>query len=93
MNSTDIRRVFDDTAYVRVGGSAEEKRCAEYLVNHLAQRGLNATLEPFEVDMAAIKEATLTVDGEDIPCKGYLGAAPARWRRRLSICAARMLFH
>jgi hypothetical protein len=74
MNSTDIRRVFDDTAYVRVGGSAEEKRCAEYLVNHLAQKGLNATLEPFEVDMAAIREATLTVDGVDIPCKGYLGA-------------------
>ena len=34
----------------------------------------NVVLEPFEVDMATIKEAKLIVDGAEIPCKGYLCA-------------------
>lgn len=74
MDRADMNRVFEDTAYVRVGGSAEEKRCAEYLQAYLAQRGLEAQLEPFEVDMAEMREASLTVDGEEVPCKGYLCA-------------------
>lgn len=74
MNTSDIRKVLDDTAYIRVGGSAQEKRCAEYLAQHLKDRGMQATLEPFEVDMAAIQEARLTLDGMEVPCKGYLSA-------------------
>lgn len=74
MNKSDIRKVLDDTAYVRVGGSPEEKRCAQYLAQHLLDRGMQATLEPFPVDMASIQEARLMVDGQDIPCKGYLCA-------------------
>ena len=36
--------------------------------------GLTAELEPFDVDMANIKKAVLTVDGKEITCKGYLCA-------------------
>ncbi len=67
-----IDQLFLDTAYVRMGGSAEELRCAEYLRDKCAEMGLSAHLEAFEVDMATMKHASLMADGEEIPCKGYL---------------------
>ena len=70
----DIMKIFEETAYVRMGGSAEELRCAEYLKAQVASLGLEATIEPFQVQMANIEEATLIVDGKQIPCKGYRNA-------------------
>ena len=67
-------KIFKDTAYVRMGGSAEELRAAEYLKSKCAEFGLEATIEGFEVDMATMKTATLIVDGKSITCKGYLNA-------------------
>ena len=69
-----IDRILADTAYVRTGGSAEELKCARYLADCCAKLGLEARLEPFEVDMATMYEAALFCDGEEIPCKGYLCA-------------------
>ena len=74
MDSKQIMDIFQDTAYVRTGGSPEELKCAEYLVGKCAEMGLRAGLEAFEVEMAAIETAKLVVDGEEIPCKGYLCA-------------------
>ena len=74
MNPKEIMKIFEDTAYVRMGGSQEELRCAEYIREACAKMGLEATITPFPVDMATIQEATLTVDGQEIPCKGYLCA-------------------
>lgn len=74
MRAELIERIFEQTAYVRVGGSAEELRTAEYLKGICSELGLSAELESFEVDMATVHEATLTVDGKEIPCKGYLCA-------------------
>lgn len=74
MNAEKIMSIFEQTAYVRMGGSAEEKRCAEYIQGQVAAMGLSASLEPFEVEMAEIQEAVLTIDGQSIPCKGYLCA-------------------
>ncbi len=74
MDIKTIDRIFADTAYVRMGGSQEEKKCAEYLAAECAKLGLEASLVPFEVDMARMKEAKLIVDGEEITCKGYLCA-------------------
>lgn len=70
----DIMKIFEETAYVRMGGSAEELRCAEYLKEQVAAMGMEATIEPFEVQMATIEEATLIVDGKEITCKGYRNA-------------------
>jgi len=72
MNTTKIQTIWQDTAYVHVGGSAEELKCAEYLKNQCAELGLEAYLEPFEVDRATVKKAVLVADGKEIPCKGYL---------------------
>ena len=74
MDSKQIMEIFQETAYVRTGGSPEELKCAQYLVGKCAEMGLHAGLEAFEVEMAAIGTARLVVDGEDIPCKGYLCA-------------------
>ena len=74
MELKKIDQIFEDTAYIRTGGSDAEKQCAEYLKAQCAELGLEAALEPFEVDMATIKEAKLIVDGAEIPCKGYLCA-------------------
>lgn len=77
MDIQKIKQLFDDTAYVRMGGTAEELRCAEYLAAQCAEFGCTAQIEPFAVDMARIQEATLTVDGREIPCLGYFNAGSA----------------
>ena len=74
MNAKKIMQIFKDTAYVRMGGSAEELKAAEYLKNQCAKLGMDAKIEAFEVDMATIQEATLTIDGKEIVCKGYFNA-------------------
>ena len=70
----NIMKIFSDTAYVRMGGSAEELRCAEYLKEQCAQMGMEARIEGFEVQMADIEQAQLIVDGRCIECKGYRNA-------------------
>ena len=74
MNARDIMKIFEETAYVRMGGSQEELRTAEYLAAKCAEFGFEARLEAFGVDMATMETAMLLVDGAEIPCKGYLCA-------------------
>lgn len=71
MNEQQINQILSETAYVRMGGSENELKCANYLKEKCAKLGATAYLEEFEVDMADITEAKLIVDGEEIPCKGY----------------------
>ena len=72
MRSKLIEKIFRDTAYVRMGGSAEERQIAEYLKGICADFGAEAYLEEFEVDMADVKRAELYIDGKAIPCRGYM---------------------
>ena len=74
MNADKIMQIFKDTAYVRTGGSAEELKCAEYIVSKCSELGLKAEIWPFKVDMADMKKAELLIDGEPVECKGYLCA-------------------
>ena len=74
MTAKDIMKIFEETAYVRTGGSAEELRCAEYIRDYCAKLGLTATIETFPVDMATIGKAEFLADGISIPCKGYFCA-------------------
>ena len=77
MDAKSIMKIFRETAYVRTGGSPEELRCAQYIREQCAQMGLQANIVPFPVDMGTIQEAALLVDGQQIPCKGYLCAGSA----------------
>ena len=63
MTKDKIRQILEDTAYIRTGGSAEELRCAEYIQSTCKEMGMDAYIEEFEVDMADMKKAILTVDG------------------------------
>ena len=74
MNPKDMMKILEDNAYVRTGGTAEELKCAEYIRAEVAKMGLKAELQPFDVDMARIDVAELTVDGVSYPCTGYFGA-------------------
>ena len=77
MNKKKLANIFRQTAYVRMGGTAEELQCAEYLKQQCAELGLEARIEGFTVQMSNIQEATLTVDGKAITCKGYSCAGSA----------------
>lgn len=77
MNKKKLATIFRQTAYVRMGGTAEELRCAEYLQQQCHDMGMEATIEAFPVQMSSIQEATLTVDGKAITCKGYSCAGTA----------------
>ena len=74
MDEKKIETILKETAYVRMGGTAEELQCAKYLQAQCKALGYDAALEPFTVPMATIQEAVLTVDGAEIPCKGYFCA-------------------
>ena len=74
MDQKNIQRIIDETAFVRTGGSKEEKEAALYLAAECKKIGLEAELVPFQVDMANITMAALEADGVSIPCKGYLCA-------------------
>ena len=71
MNLKQIKKIFKDTAYERMGGSQDELKCAQYICDYLNQKSLPAYLESFEVPMATINSATLEIDGKQITCKGY----------------------
>ncbi|MBQ4550961.1 MAG: M28 family peptidase [Oscillospiraceae bacterium] len=77
MDIQKINQIFADTAYIRMGGSAEELKCAEYLAGLCAEFGGEAEIQPFPVQMAKIKDAHLYADGVEVTCKGYLIAGNA----------------
>lgn len=77
MDCKQIQKIFCDTAYTRTGGSAEERKAAEYLLGEAKRFGLEAYLEAFPVVKAEIHRAALWVDGKKIPCKGYWDASSA----------------
>ncbi|MCR5262891.1 MAG: Zn-dependent exopeptidase M28 [Clostridiales bacterium] len=71
MTLKHIKKILRDTFYVHTGGSAEELKAAEYLAAECESMGVKARIEPFKVQMAEIKSASLTADGTVIPCRGY----------------------
>lgn len=71
MNKKEIRRIFRDTDYTRIGGTEEELRAAEYLRDRCEALGAAARIEPFAVAMGDVHEAHLLADGREIPCRGY----------------------
>lgn len=77
MTEKEISRIFEETAYVRTGGSPAEHKAAQYIQTVCAQFGCEAVLEAFPVDSAQIHSAKLYADGAEIPCKGYLCAGSA----------------
>jgi len=74
MNASEIMKIFEDTAYVRMGGTDAELRAAEYLAGCCEKMGMAARIEDFPVDMANLQEAVFEADGVSVTCKGYFNA-------------------
>ena len=72
MKNNQIRTILRDLDYIRTGGSDEEFRAAEYLRDACLTLGAASSIEPFEVEMAEMLSARFSLDGKEIPCKGYL---------------------
>ncbi len=72
MTPEKIMQILKETAYVRTGGSEEELSAARYIASKCEEYGVKAEIWPFKVDMAEVKSAVLTIDGNEIPCRGYL---------------------
>ena len=83
MNTASIRKILADTAYVRTGGSDEELRCAQYLVNYCQNLSLSAQIQTFPVPMYRTETAKLTVNGREIPCTAYGGTASGTFEGRI----------
>jgi len=77
MDAKQIMKIFEDTAYVRMGGSMEELKAAQYIQGKCAELGLSAEIVGFDVDMATIQEASFLADGVSVTCKGYFNAGSA----------------
>ena len=74
MEAVQMMQILKETAYIRTGGSPEERKAAEYIQAQMASMGLKAELQPFAVPMAKMHRAELWADGVSIPCKGYFCA-------------------
>lgn len=74
LNAKEMMKILEDNSYIRTSGTPEELRCAEYIQRKIADFDCKAYLQPFNVPMARIQKAELTVDGVTYPCKGYFCA-------------------
>lgn len=72
MNTALVRKILKDTDFIRVGGTEQELKVAEYLKGLAEGFGAEAHLESFPVQMTHMQEAHLYADGVEIPCKGFL---------------------
>lgn len=77
MDAKHIMQIFEETAYIRMGGSPEELRAAQYLQSQVSKLGMEARIVPFEVPMSDMKHAALLAGGVEVPCKGYLCSGSA----------------
>ena len=69
----DVNRAFhllEKISFERLGGSKEELKAAEILMEEIKKEGVEPHLEEFEVDHSNIKIAELIIDGKQIPCTG-----------------------
>ena len=71
MDIERLFKVFEDTAYVRMGGTPEELRAAEYLKAACEEFGFPARIEGFRVPMGEVEESRVEIDGREIPCRGF----------------------
>ncbi len=71
MNRKTVKQILKDTSFVRMGGTPEELKCAEYLAGECRKLGWDARLEEFAVQMGEDISASLSADGVQIPCRGY----------------------
>lgn len=71
MNQVEMKRLFDTTDYIRIGGTEKELECANFIKSEIEKLGVEAHFESFKVQSAEISECELTCSLGSIICKGY----------------------
>ena len=71
MDRNKMQYLFDETNYIRTGGTKEELKCATFIKEEIEKLGLEAKLEPFKVQMADIEECKLITPIGEIKALGY----------------------
>ncbi|MBP3398311.1 MAG: Zn-dependent exopeptidase M28 [Erysipelotrichaceae bacterium] len=54
-------KTLEELSFIRVAGTQEELKAAQYLKNECEKAGINAEIEEFEIDMPVISKATFEV--------------------------------
>ncbi|MFR5832262.1 MAG: hypothetical protein ACLUEW_14365 [Lachnospiraceae bacterium] len=88
----EMMHILKDMAHVRISGTKEEADCAIYLQECCKKMGFETRLEAFQV-VCDIHEAVLTVDGKEIPCKGYRCVEAVLLKHHFIICQILMPAH
>ena len=83
MNCKKINKILSETSYIRVSGTAEEKKCAEYIKSLCSDINIKAKIEPFPILLYDINKAKLVVNGKEIVCKGYFGVPSGNVKGKL----------
>ena len=86
MELAELKRIFDDTDYVRRSGTPGEKQAAEYLLGRCEALGVKAWLEEFPVPMGEIEAAEVLADGKSVPCKGLSCCGSGSAERSFTTC-------
>lgn len=79
MNGERAYNLLNKMAFTRVGGSAEELKCANMLLDEIKDAGGEGVLESFEVNARTISKATLvSSNGKEYEVSGwsYTGSTP-----------------
>lgn len=71
MTTNQVENILKNTDYVRVGGSPEELKAAEFLAEQCRTLGAETVIESFPVQMAEIDKAILKINGKEIECKAF----------------------
>ena len=74
MNRRTVLTLLKQMAYPRVAGSAQERQCADQLVELCRQRGIEPTVETFPVGVDTVSCQRLWADGREIACAALRGS-------------------
>ncbi|MEG1528041.1 MAG: M28 family metallopeptidase [Clostridia bacterium] len=71
MNKNRAFNLLKKMEFTRIGGTAEELKCANMLADEIKKSGLTPSIEPFAVNSQTITKAKLIADGQEYPCVAY----------------------
>ena len=73
MDKNRAWKLLEDISYVRIAGTPEELKAAEFLKETAEKAGVPAVIEDFEIDCAEITKATLEVLEPEYACYPVIG--------------------
>ncbi|MBQ4037815.1 MAG: M28 family peptidase [Clostridia bacterium] len=73
MKQREIKKMIETLSFVRTSGSEEEERLVRYFEKELNALPVKTRIVPFSVPGYRTRAASLSVEGEEIPCRPIWG--------------------